>query len=89
MNESQHFGVEAETVDRRGLVAVTVLAVTDYRTTLARKMNANLIGTTGLEVQFDEGELAVSCWLLAVGYWRRYFQRLVIGNGEVTSVIYR
>ena len=55
VDELQHFGMEAKAVDRRGLIAMTVLAVSNNRTTFARQMDTNLIRTTGLEVEFYEG----------------------------------
>ena len=55
MNESQHFGMEAEAVDRRGFIAVTVFAVAYHRTPFGCQMYADLVGTACLQMQFDEG----------------------------------
>ena len=55
MDESQYFGMEAEAVDRRGFIAVTVFAVAYHRAPFGRQMYADLVGTACLQVPFDEG----------------------------------
>ena len=59
MNESEHFGVETEPVNRRRLVTVPVLAVADDRTTFGGEVHTDLVRAAGLEVEFDEGILGV------------------------------
>ena len=48
MDESEDFGVEAETVDGRRLVTMTVLTVTDDRTALGGEVDTDLVGATGV-----------------------------------------
>ena len=51
VDELQYFGVEAESVRRGELVAVSVLTVAQYRVSDRGQMYTNLIGATGLKVQ--------------------------------------
>ena len=55
MDESQHLGMEAEAVDRRGFIAVPVFAVAYHRTPFGRQMYADLVGTACLQMELDEG----------------------------------
>lgn len=55
MDESQHFGMQAQAVDRRGFIAVPILAVAYHRTPFGRQVYADLVGTACLQMQFDEG----------------------------------
>ena len=54
MNESEHFGVQAESVNRRRLVTVPVLAVADDRTTFGGEVHADLVRATGFEMEFNK-----------------------------------
>ena len=47
--------MEAEAVDRRGFIAVTVFAVAYYGTSFVGEMYADLVGTACLQMEFDEG----------------------------------
>ena len=47
--------MEAEAVDRRGFIAVTVFAVANDGATFGRQMYADLVGTACLQMELDEG----------------------------------
>jgi len=49
--------MEAETVNGRRLVAMTVFAVSYNRTALRSQVYTNLVRAAGLKVEFDEGIL--------------------------------
>ena len=54
VNKLQHTGMQAQAVNGRILVAMTVLAVANDRVPDALHMNTNLIGSPRLEVKFNE-----------------------------------
>ena len=47
--------MQTKTVNGRRLIAVSVLAVTDYRATLGGKVHTNLVRSSGLQMEFHEG----------------------------------
>ena len=55
MDELQHFGMQAKAVNRAGFIAVTVLTVSHNRATLGSEMDTDLVGSSGLQMEFDEG----------------------------------
>lgn len=55
VDELQHFGMEAEAVDRGRLVAVAILAVADDGASFGGEMHAYLVGASGLQMELDEG----------------------------------
>ena len=57
MDEGEDLGMETESVDRRGLVTMPILAVADNRTAFGSQMDTDLVGAAGLEMEFDEGIL--------------------------------
>ena len=54
MDECQHARMETETVNRRELESVTVLAVSHNGMTDRRKMDTDLVGAAGFKTEFDE-----------------------------------
>ena len=55
MDELQHFGMQAKAVNRAGFIAVSVLAIAYNRATLGGEMDTDLVGSSGLQMEFDEG----------------------------------
>lgn len=55
MNELQHFGMQTQTVNRAGFVAVTILAVSDHRTAFRSEVYADLVRASGLQMELHEG----------------------------------
>ena len=55
MDELQHFGMQAKAVNRAGFIAVTVLAIAYDGATLGGEMDTALVGSSGLQMEFDEG----------------------------------
>ena len=47
--------MEAEPVDRTILISIAVLAVPYHRMPQGLHMHTDLVGASGLEVEFDEG----------------------------------
>ncbi len=55
MDELQHFGMQAKAVNRAGFIAVPVLAIAYDGATFGSEMDTDLVGSSGLQMEFDEG----------------------------------
>lgn len=54
VDKLQHLGMQAKAVHRAVIIAVTIFAVAHNRMTYRCHVHTNLIGASGLEVEFNE-----------------------------------